>query len=83
MVKNIDENMGEINGGKVIGKIVKKIKEKNVTVGDVVSIPLRVPMYIIGANIAGLMLGAYEGFGDVWYTSHPEKRWAKSQKSGE
>ena len=70
------KNLEEVSGGK--SKILKKMKEKNITFGDIVSIPLRVPMYVIGANVAGLVLGAYEGFGNVWYTSHPEKRWAES-----
>ena len=66
-VANEIENLEAVDGGKL-------------TVGDIVSFPLRVPMYIIGANIAGFVLGAYEGFGDVWYTSHPEKRWAKGKE---
>ena len=67
-IENVEvANLEPVNGGKV-------------TLGDIVSLPCRVPMYVLGANIGGLCLGFYEGFGDVWYTSNPEKRWTENQK---
>lgn len=47
------------------------------------SFPAKTVSYVLGSNIAGIMVGAYEGFGDVWVESvvKSEKRWERIRNS--